>query len=103
MQKIPMATTLTSMSRSEKSAIVDDSDETLNSTQRFKQELIRANKSAVDSNLQTEYLEPPTTPSTTLTNPTVVAYPPHVSQPTAPPPNTTISAKSKQKGKEKEK
>jgi len=54
MQKIPMATTLTSMSRSEKSAIVDDSDETLNSTQRFKQELIRANKSVVDSNLQTE-------------------------------------------------
>tara|TARA_B110000908_G_scaffold19143_1_gene21518 strand:- start:205 stop:375 length:171 start_codon:yes stop_codon:yes gene_type:complete len=56
MQKIPMATTLTSMSRSEKSAIVDDSDETLNSTQRLKQELIRANKSVVDSNLQTEYL-----------------------------------------------
>ncbi|MEH6559769.1 MAG: hypothetical protein V7708_18395 [Oceanicoccus sp.] len=103
MQDIPLATTLTSTDKPHKPATATDRNSALNSTQRFKQDLIKANQSAADTNAEIKHTETPDTLPTAPTNPTVTAYPPLISQPQVQTPNTTISAKSKQKEKEKEK
>ena len=103
MQEIPLTTTVISANKTKKLATSDDGNAALNSTQRFKQDLIKANKSAVDISFETKHLETPDTFSIAPPTPTVAVYPPNISQPHIQTTNTTIAAKSKQKGKEKEK
>ena len=103
MQEIPQATTLTAATKAKNPATADSSNATLNSTQRFKHDLIKANKSAADTSLETKHVETPDPLSTAPTNPTVTAYPPHMSPPQVQTTNSPVSTKSKHKGKEKEK
>ncbi|GEM_PF-3694302 len=120
MQKLPLTTAPSTTKPANSAAAPDGPGDTKNSTQRFKQELAKANESAIGSGSQKKSQDNPSTiladtlladaeslsthtlpTPITSTQPVTTAYPPHLAQPQTQTPNT--STKTKQKGKEKEK